>query len=92
MRVVNNSAVESKRETKSKLGRGEGDRSLENKHRGKKMTPKAEREMSHCEDMTSDKGEAKDRCDRDIVKRAKMGAALQSVTDILLYMNRTREL
>lgn len=28
----------------------------------------------------------------DIVKRAKMGAALQSVTDILLYMNRTREL
>lgn len=56
------------------------------------MTPKAEREMSHCEDMTSDKGEAKDRCDRDIVKRAKTGAALQSVTDILLYMNRTREL
>lgn len=92
MRVVNNSAAERKRETKSKLERGEGDRSLENKHRGKKMTPKAEREMSHCEDMTSDKGEAKDRCDRDIVKRAKTGAALQSVTDILLYMNRTREL
>lgn len=80
MRVVNNSAAESKRETKSKLERGEDDRSLENKHRGKKMTPKAEREMSHCEDMTSDKGEAK------------TGAALQSITDILLYLNRTREL
>lgn len=41
MRVVNNSAAESKRETKSKLERGEGDRSLENKHRGKKNDPES---------------------------------------------------